>query len=240
MSDENHQSTYSPVQTEQTLQRLAARARSMRPLMADGYNAKISDVVDSSIPHVVDCAVCMEAFFEVQTANLDCGHSYCRECLHEGVKITFRSKSEFRCCGKGLPMTLIGEYGDLEESLLRHFSSWLREIHCPNPLYCPWEHCYEFIVRSSLGIDTKCPRCKQGLCLACGGKEHQGVCKTNKKLTAMIEEKGWMFCPRCPQVIERSAGCNHMTCRCGARFCYRCGSASRSEGWNGCRCKVFG
>lgn len=32
-------------------------------------------------------------------------------------------------------------------------------------------------------------------------------------------------CPRCEVAVEKSEGCNHMTCmRCGTHFCYRCGS----------------
>ena len=30
-------------------------------------------------------------------------------------------------------------------------------------------------------------------------------------------------CPSCSQLVERSYGCDHMSCVCGAEFCYRCG-----------------
>ena len=30
-------------------------------------------------------------------------------------------------------------------------------------------------------------------------------------------------CPRCFALVERSEGCNHMHCRCGADFCWICG-----------------
>ncbi len=42
-------------------------------------------------------------------------------------------------------------------------------------------------------------------------------------------------CPRCFALVERSEGCNHMSCRCGAQFCWVCGqwpcnkSHSRSD-----------
>ena len=32
-------------------------------------------------------------------------------------------------------------------------------------------------------------------------------------------------CPRCFVLVERSEGCNHMHCRCGADFCWLCGEA---------------
>lgn len=31
-------------------------------------------------------------------------------------------------------------------------------------------------------------------------------------------------CSKCKKRIERSAGCDHMTCRCGHQFCWRCGA----------------
>jgi hypothetical protein len=38
-------------------------------------------VPDFTPSDIVDCAVCMEPFFRVDTANLQCRHSFCRECL---------------------------------------------------------------------------------------------------------------------------------------------------------------
>jgi hypothetical protein len=32
-------------------------------------------------------------------------------------------------------------------------------------------------------------------------------------------------CPRCAMWVEKASGCDGMTCRCGAHFCYRCGNA---------------
>jgi len=36
-------------------------------------------------------------------------------------------------------------------------------------------------------------------------------------------------CPRCGNGIERTAGCNLMTCRCGTKFCYGCGSTGNHD-----------
>ena len=32
-------------------------------------------------------------------------------------------------------------------------------------------------------------------------------------------------CVKCRMVVERNQGCPHMTCKCGAQFCYNCGAA---------------
>jgi len=31
-------------------------------------------------------------------------------------------------------------------------------------------------------------------------------------------------CPHCNFWVEKSEGCDYMVCRCGSRFCYRCGN----------------
>jgi len=39
-------------------------------------------------------------------------------------------------------------------------------------------------------------------------------------------------CPRCHVLVQRSEGCNHMSCRCGHEFCYKCGRSSKED----CNC----
>ena len=31
-------------------------------------------------------------------------------------------------------------------------------------------------------------------------------------------------CPKCRHGIQKSEGCDHMRCRCGAEFCFICGA----------------
>jgi hypothetical protein len=40
----------------------------------------------------------------------------------------------------------------------------------------------------------------------------------------------WKACPGCKHMVERTSGCNRMTCRCGAQFCYHCGNAYSKAG----------
>lgn len=49
------------------------------------------------------------------------------------------------------------------------------------------------------------------------------------------KQQNWMKCSTCDNYIEKSAGCDHIVCRCGGEFCYRCGSK-----WGTCRCNVVG
>ena len=39
----------------------------------------------------------------------------------------------------------------------------------------------------------------------------------------LIRKQFWNRCPKCGAPIEKTSGCNHMTCRCKNEFCYYCG-----------------
>merc|ERR1719161_3531982 len=52
-------------------------------------------------------------------------------------------------------------------------------------------------------------------------------------LTKFCRKMNWMRCFECGHVVEKKAGCNHITCICGAQFCYLCGAR-----WGECKCQV--
>ncbi|KAI8139093.1 hypothetical protein BJV82DRAFT_660146 [Fennellomyces sp. T-0311] len=56
--------------------------------------------------------------------------------------------------------------------------------------------------------------------------------KNSLEARQLAMSKNWTRCPKCKQMIEKSNGCNHVTCRCGADFCHRCGSYLNDS--NGC------
>ena len=51
-----------------------------------------------------------------------------------------------------------------------------------------------------------------------------------------VTQLGWKICKRCAVGVERTFGCNHITCKCGYEFCYRCGA-----GWEPreCLCDLY-
>ncbi|UPX16119.1 uncharacterized protein EKO05_0006540 [Ascochyta rabiei] len=44
-----------------------------------------------------------------------------------------------------------------------------------------------------------------------------------KKFKQTATEKGFQECPTCASTVELAEACNHITCACGADFCYICG-----------------
>ncbi|RHN67220.1 putative transcription factor C2H2 family [Medicago truncatula] len=47
--------------------------------------------------------------------------------------------------------------------------------------------------------------------------------KLDKKFLELAKRERWKRCPSCSIYVERINGCNHMMCRCGSDFCYKCG-----------------
>lgn len=56
----------------------------------------------------------------------------------------------------------------------------------------------------------------------------------DKGFLRYVQRKKMKKCPKCRMWVEKSEGCNAMTCRCGTTFCWRCGVDVNNE--KGCAC----
>ncbi|KAH9947645.1 hypothetical protein B0H21DRAFT_314307 [Amylocystis lapponica] len=119
-------------------------------------------------------------------------------------------------------------------------SGWERLRTCPD---CDYSFC-AYCKRTWHGSITDCPISAtesfllEYMALAEGSAEREAMERrfgreNMRKLVAKFEEeqanKKWleqstMACPTCHVHVEKSLGCNHMTCaKCKEHFCYRCG-----------------
>ncbi|XP_062520957.1 E3 ubiquitin-protein ligase RNF217-like [Corticium candelabrum] len=99
-----------------------------------------------------------------------------------------------------------------------------------------------------------CPACDLVWCFSCHAPWHEKLsCRQFRKGQKLF--KKWIKgkhngianaqrCPKCHICIQRTTGCDHMTCsRCQCDFCYRCGKRMISFGWVGdhySRYSIFG
>ncbi|KAJ2898821.1 E3 ubiquitin-protein ligase rbrA like [Zalerion maritima] len=93
---------------------------------------------------------------------------------------------------------------------------------------------------SSVDHATRTARCAGGhrTCTLCRGAAHPGTetCPNDVELLrteALATEEGWKRCTSCGVLVEHRDACQHMTCRCGAQFCYVCGLV-----WRTCSCSM--
>jgi hypothetical protein len=104
-------------------------------------------------------------------------------------------------------------------------------------LACPSPACRgafaSLTVRSALAGDDVSLHRLADLLAAKASRAHTK--RADADLLKLARARGWRQCPACAHMIERSFGCNSVTCRCGTLFCYGCGSAAL-----GCHCRFNG
>jgi hypothetical protein len=194
-----------------------------------------------------DCSVCW-----TQAENpvfTKCGHVYCMECF-EGLCTAASST------GKDFSIICQGDMGKcqvvfgleelqeilsskaFEEVLEASFASHIQR----NPAtysYCPKPDCgMIYRITDTMQVNT-CSKCLTVICTYCRasheGKtcadykdEISGAYEATKKLK---KEMGIKDCPSCGIGMEKTEGCNHMTCGgCGAHVCWVCLEVFKTSG----------
>ncbi|CAK6446569.1 unnamed protein product [Pipistrellus nathusii] len=108
----------------------------------------------------------------------------------------------------------------------KHFTTFKKKGHIPTPS------------RSESKYKIQCPACQFVWCFKCHSPWHEGVnCKEYKKGDKLLRhwaseiehgQRNAQKCPKCKIHIQRTEGCDHMTCsQCNTNFCYRCGERYR-------------
>jgi len=100
--------------------------------------------------------------------------------------------------------------------------------------YCPTAGCSYAFILDPKEIKLDCPSCGYQYCLQCHNEWHDGKCERIETFIDVVRQLDLKACPACKFWIEKTVGCNHMVCRCGQEFCYRCGSTWYDHFREGC------
>ena len=144
----------------------------------------------------------------------------------DALQAALNSRTPFRCCRQQVQAEIFAHF--LAAGLVNQYRSMTLEFSTPNPVYCHNRSCGLFIPPSPAdGPDNKrCLSCNRVTCRHCRNQAHSGECPADvdtQRLRALAATRGWKPCPRCSKMVEKTSGCNHISCTCGAQFCYRCG-----------------
>ncbi|CAF1011149.1 unnamed protein product, partial [Didymodactylos carnosus] len=132
---------------------------------------------------------------------------------------TFVSLVNVRCLNK---------YERNIETCLVNFSRTF--IKCPN------KSCNNIVRITDSSSDFVRCRCGHEFCLSCKEEPHfPALCKSYKLYMTEVYRNGDLIsdfnaiikvegrnCLSCNKFINKNGGCNHMTCLCGAQFCWTC------------------
>lgn len=202
-----------------------------------------------------ECLLCFDEKEGDEFIALECcGQAYCKECLGDLVETHVKEKNVrgLRCpaCSSemhpSVVLKLLPEGVEAEEweaVVLEKSLQTMGDIR-----YCM--RCENVVVLDE-GLG-RCPHCFYTFCGKCLQAYHPGIeCnEADRSADAVNEAKSIALmrflgvqCPVCNIFVEKSSGCNKMTCtNCYAIFCFRCGD--RIEGYShfngmGSLCPLF-
>ncbi|XP_036405768.1 probable E3 ubiquitin-protein ligase RNF217 [Megalops cyprinoides] len=203
---------------------------------------------DYNVPAVLTCRICLE---DKHIKPLHCcKKAVCEECLKRYISSQVRvGKVDIVC-----PITECSGY--LEENvILAHLASeevakykYFLELGRVDSSTKPCPQCSLFTSLKGRGQQApsraehkykiQCTKCQFVWCFKCHAPWHEGLkCRDYRKgdkllrhWASVIEhgQRNAQKCPRCKIHIQRTEGCDHMTCtQCNTNFCYRCGEKYR-------------
>mmetsp|Transcript_5784 Transcript_5784/g.16547 ORF Transcript_5784/g.16547 Transcript_5784/m.16547 type:complete len:388 (+) Transcript_5784:199-1362(+) len=200
------------------------------------------------------CGICMdddvplESMFTID----ECGHHFCRPCLQSHVNMAVSDKviprcPEPQCRSKPLARHWEEVLSADEFSNLAQLATQMAVDSTPGRLYCPHSDCSAPLLGPEEVLTDEhtleCPHCTRPLCPLCRGKLHPGMdCAAymndvdDAPVRELATKEEWQHCPGCRVIVSRIDGCRMITCRCGIKFCYRCGKEYTAEAAKKHRC----
>ncbi|TFK87511.1 hypothetical protein K466DRAFT_645879 [Polyporus arcularius HHB13444] len=133
-----------------------------------------------------------------------CGHYYDMTCILALFETAMKDEYLFppRCCARKIPV-----------------SSKKKGYGTRNRVYCSRPSCSRFLGTQHKGSFPFVFRRRK---FECPAPDCRTPADVDVSLLSLGQHSGWARCPCCETMIELNDGCYHITCRCGAEFCYRC------------------
>lgn len=169
-------------------------------------------------------------------------HNYCRPCFRLLIAHAIETEANWppKCCLHPIEhrKCLKNISGSLEKQYRQKRQEYMTPIE--QRYYCPIPDCGVFVPvdENIKELSYRQQRCSRNhlTCVDCRNWAHSDAaqCPKNKEMGVVQQlaiEEGWRRCYRCNTMIEHQSACRHMTCRCGAEFCYVCGKV-----WWTCGC----
>lgn len=191
----------------------------------------------------VMCNGCLEEADAWRMVFAGCGHELCDTCwaghfaaqLQElGKDVVYKSHCPEVGCMTNVQQVMWEELArDVD---LRKYKQFTLHTFVPltgNVVWCPNPKCTRAIRYRHQRADLHCT-CGMRFCVHCWSEAHspatceefsqwkEDTASLTDLLTNRVLMQNYKKCPRCGVFMERTAGCNHITCKCGHQWCYMC------------------
>jgi len=203
----------------------------LQRLIDESLSVGLTDIDEESL-----CPVCYTT--PSNPEYLACGHSYCAGCLkHLLSSATDSKKFPIVCvgneatCASAFPIPFLRRFLPREtfQHLIEAAFTCYIEQHPQEYRSCPTVDCKHVYRRQQHSTSLRCPSCFLSVCTACCEESHGDLTceeshfQRDPAMQEMVNEQlGFKKCPQCYSWIEKSGGCNHLQCSCGAHICWRC------------------
>ncbi|SJL00687.1 uncharacterized protein ARMOST_04000 [Armillaria ostoyae] len=192
-------------------------------------------------PGTHTCPICYD---DVSTPFQSvCEHVYCTGCIRHfltsaaetGIFPLVCMGNESKC---GTPISIPVIQKFLPPTAFNHLLETVFTTHVdkrPQEFrYCKTPDCMQIYRRSEAVSVLRCPSCFSEICSSCGEDSHERLnCEyarihnnpaEQERMSEiwLLQQRGIKKCPTCSRLLEKTEGCNHMTCPCGAHICWRC------------------
>ena len=186
------------------------------PFQRGRRTARNSSTIDGS-----KCRACLEDVPTGKRIYVNCGCTYCRECLNSAVRAGLANKMSFPPkCHVEIDVHSMGAFLDAE--VLQQYNAVEEEFRSKQALYCSNTHCAKFIPKQSIdtaaGALVCCTCCGDKTCTKCRSAESVHEAGSKKcpddldlaKMKDLVTKRKWSRCPTCKNVVEKIEGCDHM------------------------------
>lgn len=197
------------------------------------------------------CDICGQPIPEEDLLPLDsCGHLLHAACILDHIKFQVQSMIFPATCPLSNCRIEISTL-DLQERLSpddlalyeQNSFRYYVEKHTGDMLSCPTPDCSYVFSWSGESSEFRCPLCNKSYCLTCRTEWHTHLTCEQLQLRSEVPEvdlayeylahnKRFKQCSYCLFWVVKPGGSNKLLCRCGYRFCFKCGEALHS-----CSCR---
>ncbi|VYS59244.1 unnamed protein product [Arabidopsis thaliana] len=218
------------------VQRMRQQLRYSNPILVTrdqisfAYKLAMETVVSEiSICMPATCSICFNNVLEAEKmfSVAICGHQFCVECVKHYIEVKLLEGGVPRCldyqCESKLTLTSCGNL--LTPKLKAIWKQRIEEelILVAERVYCPNPRCSGLMSKTELSTSTE--------------EDFRGIVrlgpnptKNDIKLKVLANQQKWRQCAKCQHMIARIEGCNVIICRCGYKFCYKCGAEWKEGG----------